>query len=906
MMADRSAGGKAAAGAESAGQLTWHTSASEDVLRRLDTPPGGLSETEAAARLRKFGRNELPRGASAVWWQVLANQFRSPLIYILLLAGAVSAAIGEVVDAGFIAGVLALNALIGGYQEWKAERSSAALQDLLKVRASVERDSEVREVDAEELVPGDIVWLESGNRLPADLRLISEHGLDVDESLLTGESSPVHKDARWKGEPEVPFADQLNMGFAGSVVIRGRGRGVVVATGTETGIGRLALDVLGSRGGKPPLLVRMERFTRVVAGVVLVAAAALGALGIFLHEFGLVDMFLFAVALAVSAIPEGLPVAMTVALAIATTRMARRQVIVRKLAAVEGLGSCTLIATDKTGTLTVNAQTIREVRLAGGERFTVTGEGFDPVGEVLFNGRPLSGPDLEPLLDLARAGALCNEADLHFRNDRWIWRGDPVDVALLTFARKLGESREALLERYPQVNEISFEPERRFAAHFHLADGHTRVFVKGAPERVLAMCDSGASETRAMETAEEMAARGYRVLAVAEGRLDSEMPEAAVPPEPSGLSFLGFVGMIDPLRPGVRDAVEECHRAGIDVIMITGDHRATALAIARELGMATREDQVAVGGDLLRTAPEDLPALMERTRVFARVAPDQKLQLVRAAREQGHFVAVTGDGVNDAPALRSAHIGIAMGKSGTDVAREASDLVIADDDFSTIVAGIEEGRVAYDNIRKVIYLLVSTGAAEIVLVTLAVVTGLPLPLLPVQLLWLNLVTNGIQDVALAFEPAEDDVLRRRPRPPGEPIFNRLMIERTLVAAVVMGVIAFGLFSGLLRAGWTESAARNLVLLLMVLFENVHIGNCRSETKSALTHSPFRSPILLGGAILALTLHVAAMSVSVGQTLLGVAPVGPEEWAGAAALALTIFVAMEAHRWTWRFRYTRRS
>jgi magnesium-transporting ATPase (P-type) len=395
-------------------------------------------------------------------------------------------------------------------------------------------------------------------------------------------------------------------------------------------------------------------------------------------------------------------------------------------------------------------------------------------------------------------------------------------------------------------------------------------------------------------------------MALAEGRLGWRMREDEVPPEPSRLSFLGLVGMIDPLRSGVRKAVEDCHRSGIDVVMITGDHKATALAIARDLGLASREDQVAVGSDFLHMAPSELPALVDRIKVFARVAPEQKLKLVRAARERGHFVAVTGDGVNDAPALRAAHIGVAMGKGGTDVAREASDLVIADDNFATIVAGIEEGRVAYDNIRKVIYLLVSTGAAEIVLVTLAVITGSPLPLLPVQLLWLNLVTNGIQDVALAFEPAEDDVLRRRPRPPRERIFNRLMIERTLVAAAVMGAVAFGLFFVLLQAGWTEAAARNLLLLLMVLFENVHIGNCRSETKSALALSPLRSPILLGGAILALLLHVAAMHFPAGQTLLGVEPVGANEAGLLIALALAIFVAMEAHKWSWRLRYGRPS
>jgi magnesium-transporting ATPase (P-type) len=888
----------------------WHGLDPADVARRLDTSEHGLSSGEAVARLKEFGPNKLPQKPPPAMWQIVLRQFKSPLIYILGLAAVVSVAIGDVKDAAFIAGVLALNAMIGAYQEWKAEQSSHALRKLLQIRASVHRDGEVREVSAEEVVPGDIVWLESGNRVPADIRLLSAHGLESDESLLTGESSPVLKDPAWRGGDAVPVADRINMAYAGAIVTRGRAKGLVVATGTATSVGQLALDVLAEAGGSPPLLVRMERFTRVIAVAVLVAAVTIGIMGVALGGYTPTEMFMFTIAMAVSAIPEGLPVAMTVALAIATTRMARRGLIVRRLTAVEGLGSCTLIATDKTGTLTCNELTVREVRLPGGEAFQVTGEGFTPLGEVR-SGEKAIEPGMHESLDLlTRAGVLCNEADLHLRDGDWVSRGDAVDIALLAFGRKLGWNRERTLDLHPEVNQIPFEPEHQFAASFNTVERGVSIFVKGGPERVLAMCSESSSskfdKAEFEATAVRMASQGYRVLALADGTLAEPISAKDVPPPPAGLRFLGFVGMIDPLRPGVKDAVRDCREAGVSVSMITGDHRVTALAIARELGLAQDESQVMTGGELQEKTPEELSEIIGRIRVFARVAPRQKLQIVDAARQAGHFVAVTGDGVNDAPALRVANIGVAMGKSGTDVAREAAELVISDDNFATIIGGVEEGRVAFDNIRKVIYLLISTGAAELVLMALAIATGTPyLPLLPVQLLWLNLVTNGIQDVALAFEPNEGDVLQRQPRPPRERIFNQLMIERTVIAALVMGVVGFLTFRWFLLDGADDgqvASARNALLLLMVLFENIHIGNCRSETKSALILSPLRSPILLAGTITAFLIHLTAMHTPLGQWLLQSEPVGLRTWGVLFLLALTIFPVMELHKWIWKLRY----
>ncbi|NND98058.1 MAG: HAD-IC family P-type ATPase [Pirellulaceae bacterium] len=888
----------------------WHALSIDKITSKLDVGLHGLSQAEADARSKQFGPNQLPQQPATPLWAIVLRQFRSPLIYILALAAIVSAAMGDVKDAGFIAGVLVLNAMIGTYQEWKAEKSSHALKKLLQIRASVHRDGEVRDVNAEEVVPGDIVWLESGNRVPADIRLLSAHGLESDESLLTGESLPVLKDPNWSGAESVPLADRLNMTYAGSIVARGRAKGLVVATGIATNVGQLALDVLDESGGRPPLLVRMERFTNVIAVAVLVAAASIGTLGVVFGGYTINEMFLFAVALAVSAIPEGLPVAMTVALAIATTRMARRGLIVRRLTAVEGLGSCTLIATDKTGTLTCNELTVREVCLPDGQVFRVTGEGFAPSGKVLLNDKTIDPGRHDPLQWLTRAGMLCNEADLHRRNGTWLWHGDTVDVAFLSFGHKLGWNRQSSVDAHQQVNQIPFEPEHQFAASFHEMDESVYAFVKGAPERVLAMCTQSScgdfNHLQLNAMACQMAERGYRVLALADKRLDHPISSEDAPPTPSALRFLGFVGMIDPLRPGVKDAVKDCAQAGVSISMITGDHRATALSIARDLGLAADETQVIEGVQLQEKTPDELSEIVGRIRVFARVAPKQKLQIVDAARRSGHFVAVTGDGVNDAPALRASNIGVAMGKSGTDIAREAAELVISDDNFATIVGGIEEGRVAYDNIRKVIYLLISTGAAELVLMALAVATGTPyLPLLPVQILWLNLVTNGIQDVALAFEPNEGDVLQRQPRSPSERIFNQLMIERTVIAAIVIGVVGFLAFRSMLpsNAGEAEVAsARNALLLLMVLFENIHIGNCRSETKSALVMSPLRSPILLLGAITAFCIHLAAMHTSFGQVLLGAGPVAIEYWGILFLLSLSILPVMELHKWSWRMRF----
>ncbi len=881
---------------------TWHARDTAATLQKTGSSATGLNQQEAAARKGQFGANLLPSSPPPGLGLIFLHQFLSPLIYILLAAAVISLAIGEFTDAGFIAAVILLNAALGTFQEWKAEKNAAALRNLLKTNCRVRRDGAVTTISAEELVPGDIVLLESGARVPADLRLLEVRGLAIDESLLSGESQAILKQT----EP-VANGCSLNerscMAFAGSNVAQGRGTGVVVATGLHTEVGHIATAVAETAGSKPPLVIRMERFARQVSYLVLAFVTLLGAVA-FWQGTPFSDVFLMAVALAVSSIPEGLPVAMTVALSIATTRMARRNVIVRRLTAVEGLGSCTCIASDKTGTLTVNRQTVRRIWLPSGASFQVQGEGYDGTGNVQRStgGEP-DPQEQQQLLRLAQAGILCNEASLKFTLGEWVHSGDTMDIALLSLAHKLGLDPEAEMSQATLLADIPFESELRYAARFLHTDQPCCI-VKGAVEQVLNFCrqmqgPDGPCPLDILEVEGEtlrLAHAGYRVLAIATGSVDSS-PEAPLSQQDiPELTLLGLVGFIDPLRPEAVEAIATCRKAGVRVVMVTGDHPATALGIARELGLA-REDTDLVSGaqlDQLEADEEAFRQQIAQARVFARVSPLQKLQIVDALNQSGHFTAVTGDGVNDAPALRRAHIGVAMG-SGTDVAKETASIIVADDNFSSIVAGIEEGRIAYDNIRKVVYLLISTGGAEIALFGLALLCGLPLPLGAVQLLWLNLVTNGIQDVALAFEHREPGGMTRPPRAPGEGMFNRLMIQQTLISGLAMGSLAFSTWAWLLHAGMAVETARNIVLLLMVLLQNVHVFNCRSERISAFRVPFHRNPLLILGVIAAQTVHILAMHLPVMQTVLDIAPVAWGDWFRLLGLAMILLLVMEGFK-----------
>ncbi len=879
----------------------------DDVLQELNSNQHGLSQPEIDARLKQYGENAMPRAKPPGVFKVFLHQFASPLIYVLVAAAVFSLIIQEWSDAGFIAAVLFVNAIIGTTQEYSAQKAASALHQLVTTRCRVIREGDTYEIDASFLVPGDIVLLESGDRVPADIRLITTNDLEVDESLLTGESIAVLKHASKVLDEECVLGDRVNMLFAGTLVNRGRGLGVVVTTALNTELGQIASVVLGKQSTKPPLLIRMETFTHRIAIFVGVAAILMAIIA-FMQGTPLAEIFMLAVALAVSAIPEGLPVALTVALAISMRRMAKRNVIVRQLVAVEALGSCTHIATDKTGTLTVNQLTVRKIVFPESEPWDVTGESLIPDGKIITPDGELDENQQQLLTKLCHAAVLSNEGFIGHRDGTWTHHGDAVDVALLILAHKAGINRADLINYYPEIDLIPFESEHQFSANLHNVENEPTVFVKGALEKLIPMCSTMLSikgpqtidENQLHKQAQSLASDGYRVIAFATGSISLTDNESFSAEHLKDLTLVGLVAMIDPLRDEAKAAIKECHNAGIHVAMVTGDHPVTASAIAKELGLLESQNQIVTGPQIKAANEEELDPLVSKAKVFARVEPQQKLHIVQSLQRNGHFVAVSGDGANDAPALRAAQVGVAMGQKGTDVARESAELIITDDDFSSIVAGIEEGRIAYANVRKVIFLLVSTGAAELVLFTLSLLSGLPIPLLAVQLLWLNLVTNGIQHIALAFEPAEGDELNHPPRPPKEPIFNKVMIERILVSALVMGGVAFYLFQSLLNMGMDVDSARNSTLLLMVLFENVHVFNCRSEVRSTFLHNPLRNKLLLFGTLAAQLIHIGAMYTPWLSDVLSMQPVLFDHWVELLGFAFSILVAMELQKLVRKF------
>jgi calcium-translocating P-type ATPase len=880
-------------------RLHWHAMDRSMVERQLDAGARGLTTHEAQARLALRGPNEIPEQPPPSSLVMLLRQLRSPLIYILLAALVVTVLLGEHVDAGVIAAVLVLNSVIGFSQERRAEGAVRALRQLVVPRARVVRDGQDREIESRELVAGDLAVLEPGTRVPADLRLISATALRIDESLLTGESEPVSKTAPAVEEDAV-LSDRTCMAHTGTIVTSGRGSGLVVATGSDTELGAIAGLMRGEVETRTPLQRRMDRFARTIGFAVGVAALVAFASGLILggtaHE-----MFLVAVALAVSAVPEGLPVAVTITLAVGVRRMAHRRAVVRRLAAVETLGSTTVIGSDKTGTLTENRMTVEEIWTVD-RQFTLAGEVLD--GAYMDGDEPASIDD-DPVLHLTLlAGVFTNEADVHRRDDALVSTGDPTEVALLLAAMTAGIDPGSARAAHPLVADIPFEPSRQYSASVRNGhDGH-RTYAKGAPERIVQMCSrmqtsrgpTALDAARVLDAARDLASRGLRVLALAY-RPDAHPPvdPDAIAEDPHDLVLLGLQGMIDPPRPGVRESVSACQQAGMRVVMITGDHVDTATAIADQLGIRRPGDHVVTGADLRTMSGDDAARQVGRTSVFARVSPEDKLQIVRYLQARGDIVAVTGDGVNDAPALRAAEIGVAMGTSGTDVAREASDMVLADDNFVTIVAAVEEGRITFDNIRKVTFFLVSTGAAEIAAILTAVWLRWPLVFLPAQLLWLNLVTNGLQDVALAFEPAERGVLRRPPRRRVGGVLDRLMWERVALAGLVMGAGTLALFWWELVTTGSLVQAQTVALTTMVVFQVFQAGNSRSETDSILRRSPFSNKLLIASTAAALSIHVAALYVPATQFVLRVEPIEAAAWLRIIAVASTILVAMEAHK-----------
>lgn len=884
----------------------WHTLRFNDCIERLSTSKNGLSQQDAAKRLEKFGPNKLPEKKKDSVFVVALRQFQDPLIYVLLIAGIVSIALAHWSDAIFIFAVLVFNSTLGTIQEYKAQISAESLQDVIEKKATVIRHGKRREIKAEDLVPGDMVAVEAGNAIPADIRLHKSRELRVDESLLTGESEQVDKRSDAELDEDTVLGDRENMLHAGTTVTDGRGQGVICKTAERTEVGQIAQS-LTEESEDPPLVQRMRRLTRRIT-VFIVIAVTLLAIAQLSTGATWAETFVLAVALAVSAIPAGLPVAVTVALSVASHRMARQQVIVRKLPAVEGLGSCTEICSDKTGTLTENRLTAKRIALPQGGSFGLSGEGLETEGELEALNEDKGVEESKERVESALlAGILANEGDIDSADGEMKVRGDTVDVAFLVAGEKIGLKRDQLVEQdYPRLGEIPYASERKYAASCHRDGDEFRVFVKGATETLLEFCESEDDE-EIREQSEALAEEGYRVIALASGSLEDE--QSAKDPEESDLRNLRFealVGLIDPLRAEVPEAVDACGDAGVGVRMVTGDHPKTALAIGRKLGIADEEETAVTGSELIEAIGEERDSGHEanhdaiekigRSHIYARIEPKQKTRLVQHFQDEGEFVAVTGDGVNDAPALNAAHISVAMGKGGTDVARRTAQLILGDDNFASIVNGIKEGRIAYDNVRKVVWLLISKLVAEIILFGLALALGLPLPLFAAQLLWLNLVTNGIQDVALAFEGGEPGVLKRSPRKPDEQIFNPQMIKQVGIIGAWMGLVAFGVFYYLIEVVHMDTAeARNLLLLLMVLFENGHVFNCRSEDRSIFRIPLSANWLLIATVVIAQGVHIASMYTPGLSGVLGTQPVSLQSWFALLGVALSIIVVSEIYK-----------
>ena len=894
----------------SASENAWHALDRDDVLQALDTTPEGLSDAQVAERQAEHGPNTVQRNATTSKLAILLHQFTSPLIYVLLIAFGITVFIGHYPDAIVIAAVLLINAVIGFYQEYRAENAMAALANLVSPTARVRRDGEPADVESEKLVPGDIVLLESGSLVPADLRLLSETDLKIDESILTGESAAVSKTIETVST-ETVVGDRSNMAHMGSAVTTGRAVGVVVATGADTEIGTIAGQMRETTRAATPLQTRMRHFgNRISIAIVGVSVVVFG-IGL-LQGIAVTDVFLLAVAIAVAAIPEGLPIVMTVALAVSVARMADRNAIIRRLPAVETLGSCTVILSDKTGTLTENRMTVQQLRVDGSV-YTVTGGGDTTEGAIEQNGEPVAIDEASAVYDALRAGVLANESRIRTQmednTERIELLGDPTETALLVAGAKVGLHREQLLETTPEIGQIPFESDRQFAATAHKTPDGPQTYFKGAPERIIAMCTdarvNGASEPIDREAilaaAHEMANEGLRVLAVATGAGDRTESESL-----DGLTLLGLIGMRDPPRNGVPDAIVACHNAGMRVLMVTGDHAATAGAIAKQIGIES--DTVLTGADVAALSDEELTEQLQTTSVFARISPTQKLRLTELLQADGEIVAVTGDGVNDAPALKSAHIGAAMGITGTDVAKEASEMVLTDDNFTTIYAAVEEGRTVFANIAKATTFLLSTGVG-LVLAFLATFTltavgvfavadddVFPLLLIPAQVLWLNVVTNGIQDVALAFEPGEPQQYERPPNDPNAGLLSGFLLERTAVAGVLLAVVAVTMFWWQLSTGVSIEYAQTATLTLLVISMALYVGACRSETQSIFEKSLFSNRMLFVGTIAAVAIHIGALYFGPTQFLLGVQPLTTETWLTIGLLAPATLVVVEIHKY----------
>lgn len=819
----------------------WHNQSLEEVLAALDSQPAGLSSSEASLRLAEHGSNELKEAKPISPWAIFLGQFKNLIIWILIVAGVVSGVLGEVIDAVAILAIVVLNAVIGFYQEFSAEKSIAALKKMTAPRAKVWRDGAVTTVPAAEIVPGDVLELEAGDLVAADARLLEASSFKCIESALTGESDAVTKRAITLDHATVPLADRENMIFMGTSVANGSGKAVVVATAMDTEIGRIAtlIHEAGHDEGTP-LQQRLEAFGQILVWASLGIVAVLFGLGMLrgTHFF---EMFMTSVSLAVAAVPEGLPAVVTIALALGVLRMSRRRALVRHLPSVETLGSTNVICTDKTGTLTVGEMTVRSLYVAG-QSFEVTGEGYEPAGEVRFEGKASDARHAAPLLELANVLIGCNNAHLVLEDGTWKVIGDPTEGAMLSAGHKVGGNTERLERKMPRQHEFPFDSDRKRRSVIRLLpDGRLRAFVNGAPDLLLQRCTKLFTETgvRPLTDADRteivaqnisLAGQALRVLGSAYRDLDIASPETLTAEDiEQDLVFVGLTGMYDPPRAEVKDAVAQCRGAGIRVVMITGDHPRTAMAIARALGIATEGDTALSGAELDHLSDDELRQRAPKVAVYARVTAEHKLRIVRAWKANDAVVAMTGDGVNDAPAIKGADIGIAMGRSGTEVTKQASDMIITDDNFTSIVAAVEEGRGIYDNIRKTLQYLLAGNSGELLLMTVCVVIGLPTPLLPIHLLWINLVTDGLPALCLATDPIDPDVMKQRPRARRERITDGRFLPTMILTGILTAGVSFAVYFYGLRSE-TPELARTHAFATLVFAELLRSFGARSETR----------------------------------------------------------------------------
>ena len=881
----------------------WHSLEKEKVCEILKTSKEGLGQWQIEQLLEEYGINRLPEPETQSALMRFLMQFHNVLIYVLIAAGVVTALLEHWVDASVIFGVVILNALIGYIQEGKAENALNAIRKMLSPTALVMRSGKKISIDAEQLVPGDVVLLQSGDKVPADLRLLKVNGLQIQEAVLTGESLAVEKRISPVDQQAV-IGDQYCMAFSGTLVSHGQGAGVVVATGANTEIGRISSMVSQVDTVSTPLLMQMAEFGRWLTMAILGIAGLTFVFGYLIRDYAAADMFLAAVSLAVAAIPEGLPAIMTITLAIGVQRMAKRNAIIRRLPAVETLGAVSVICSDKTGTLTRNEMTVRAIRTAT-EAFELDGLGYDPHGAVFYRNGHVVPLTHAVLNELSRAAVLCNDASVEKKNGDWVVIGDPMEGALLVAGMKAGVDPEQEALAWPRTDLIPFESEHRFMATLHHShEGEACIYLKGAPERVLDMCthqrslegDEPLDKSCWLSAIEKMAVNGQRILAIAAKRVSHEQVEMNFHDVEQDLVMLGMFGLIDPPRDEAIEAVRLCSNAGVRVKMITGDHVATARAIAAQLHLVNSDDAL-TGVELESLSDEELQGKVEDIDIYARVSPEHKLRLVKLLQDRKLIIAMTGDGVNDAPALKRADVGTAMGHNGTEAAKEASEMVLADDNFASISHAVEEGRTVYDNLRKSILFILPTNGGEAMVILAAIVMGFQqLPLTPVQILWVNMITAVTLALSLAFEPPEDNVMRRPPRRAGEPILNRHLVWRILFVATILMLGTFGLFIYETTQGSSVEVARTVAVNTLVMFEIFYLFNSRYISESIMNVKGFTGNryVLVAIGVL-IVFQLAFTYLSPLQILFGTASIDAMQWLWIVGVASSVLFLVEIEK-----------